>query len=89
MDLNLNEFLYYYRASLTPNEIFSLCKQTMEIVEDLHECGVVHRDLKLSNFMVDTSNGLQLKLIDFSDSWFINEKINDEKLCGTLPYSPL
>ena len=39
--------------------------------------------------MVDTSNGIQLKLIDFSDSWFINEKVTDQKLCGTLPYSPL
>ena len=61
----------------------------MEIVEDLHACGVVHRDLKLSNWMVDCSNGFQLKVIDFSDAWLIHEKYNGEKLCGTLPYSPL
>ncbi len=38
--------------------------------------------------MVDTSHGVSLKLIDFSDSWICNEKEN-VKLCGTLPYSPL
>ena len=43
----------------------------------------------MSNFLVDTSKGIQLKLIDFSDSWFINENHNNEKLCGTLPFSPI
>ena len=49
----------------------------------------MHRDLKLSNFLVDTSEGIKLKLIDFSDSWIIGEKINNEKICGTVPFSPL
>ena len=51
--------------------------------------GVVHRDLKPSNFMVDTSGKISLKLIDFSDSSIINEDVEDQRLCGTLPYSPL
>ena len=39
--------------------------------------------------MVDTTRGIQIKLIDFSDSWIIGEEKANEKLCGTLPYSPL
>lgn len=60
----------------------------MEIVEDLHKNGVVHRDLKPSNFLVDLSQNIRLKLIDFSDSWFMGD-CSMEKLCGTVPYSPL
>lgn len=73
---------------LNTTEIFSICKQILEIIQDLHDNGVVHRDLKPSNFMVDTSRGISLKLIDFSDSSICEEK-SDAKLCGTLPYSPL
>ena len=61
----------------------------MEIVIDLHKNGIVHRDLKPSNILIDLSKGIQLKLIDFSDSWWVNSKIAHEKLYGTLPYSPL
>ena len=61
----------------------------MYIINDLHQSGVIHRDLKLSNFMVDLKNGLEIKIIDFSDSTTLEEDCSEIHLCGTLPYSPL
>ena len=54
-------------------ELFRICKTILFIIGDLHEAGVVHRDLKLSNFMVDLENGLDIKIIDFSDSAILTE----------------
>lgn len=40
--------------------------------------------------MVKTDHGIEIKLIDFSDSCIINDmRMREQHLCGTLPYSPL
>lgn len=88
--LNLNEFLFYYRDFLTIKDCFSICKQILDILIDLHKSKIVYRDLKPSNFLVDLTKDITLKLIDFSDSCYEGEILEeDEKLCGTLPYSPI
>eukprot|EP00929_Paragymnodinium_shiwhaense_P076986 TRINITY_DN39621_c0_g1_i1.p1 TRINITY_DN39621_c0_g1~~TRINITY_DN39621_c0_g1_i1.p1 ORF type:complete len:659 (-),score=136.24 TRINITY_DN39621_c0_g1_i1:213-2189(-) len=55
----------------------------------LHAHHIVHRDLKLDNFMYDTEGSDFLKLIDFGFSRRWNAK-SDEKMqhgCGTLAYT--
>lgn len=51
------------KTTFTPSEVKSLMKQTLRAVEYLHERFVFHRDLKLSNLLLNQRG--ELKLCDF------------------------
>merc|ERR1719230_1397746 len=52
----------------------------------IHSQSIVHRDLKLENFLYEKKDGNHLKLIDFGFSkvWQRNTKM--DLSCGTLSY---
>lgn len=60
--------------------------QMLLAVNYIHSHGVVHRDIKLENFLYETKEGDHLKLIDFGFSkiWSPNTKMRAS--CGTLAY---
>lgn len=60
--------------------------QMLLAVNYIHSHGVVHRDIKLENFLYDTKNSNFLKLIDFGFGKVWDPNIKMQTSCGTLAY---
>lgn len=54
---------------LTLENKFSIVKNIIKGIEELHRLGIIHNDLKLDNILYDPVT-LSVKLIDFSSSFF-------------------
>lgn len=69
---------------LSERECRAIFAQIAEAVAYLHEAGVVHRDLKLDNILIDDKN--VIKLIDFGFSVNATSDTKLKLFCGTPHY---
>jgi serine/threonine protein kinase len=53
------------RGALTEIEVKNITRQLVTAVFEMHRKGICHRDLKLENVLLQTKEGLDVKVIDF------------------------
>ncbi|KAJ1111151.1 hypothetical protein NDU88_008488 [Pleurodeles waltl] len=88
MEYASNGELYDYvnnRHLISENEARGFFRQIVSAVHYCHKKGVVHRDLKLENILLDAN--LQVKLADFGLSTIYNKDQVLETFCGSPLYA--
>lgn len=80
---------YYSIRALELSEFLSIALQIAEILAQLHQQRIIHKDLKPANLLINPRTG-QVKITDFSIASITPKEtqglISPEGLEGTLPY---
>lgn len=72
--------------TFTERDASDAVNQMLLSLNYIHSHGIVHRDLKLENFLYDKKGSNHLKLIDFGFSKMWDPNIKMHVSCGTLAY---
>lgn len=74
------------RNSVTPRDVLDYVPQIGDALQYAHECGVVHRDVKPDNILVDSRN--RVRLVDFGLAKLLGAHANpeDQRIAGTRGY---
>lgn len=93
--LSYIDFIFQYikkkDGRLSSSEVFFLIYNMFSIIKKIHECDIVHRDIKPQNMMlvVASSGKVQLMLSDFGTARTFEETGMYTQGIGSLPFIPL
>jgi serine/threonine protein kinase len=81
MDYGYSDLRKYLQQKhlITFQEARIICKNINYAFFTLNSLGLLHRDLKPDNFLIDPSN-LEIKIIDFGHSGFVKKSISFDDL---------
>ena len=85
-DLSLKEFISD-KLIYSQDDIKYIVKQLLEAVKVVHDSGLIHRDIKPGNIIID-SYSKKIRLIDFglAEFYFPNKELNVR--IATKPFKP-
>ncbi|XP_040091486.1 serine/threonine-protein kinase MARK2-like [Oryx dammah] len=69
------------KGRMTEGEARGLFCQLVSALQHCHQRGVVHRDLKLGNLLLDANNNIRISDFGLSNQWHPGKKL--ETFCGT------
>lgn len=75
------------QISLPEDEVLELADQICDVLDYLHRSGLIYRDMKPSNIMMDRKNG-GIKLVDFGIAKLFNPANRGGTQIGTPGYAP-
>src|SRR5579863_7431254 len=88
---SLSDWMYHQgRTNLSPREVAHIVQQAGEALQYAHDRGIVHLDVKPSNFLVrdhaETADRLNLQLADFGIARFTGTSSMSQTVRGSLDY---
>ena len=89
LQMSLMDYLNKHFDSLTKEPKLHIFRKVAEAVDYCHSQGIMHRDIKLENILVNTNeNGqiTELKLADFGFACTAQELNSEENFCGSIQY---
>ena len=86
MSSDLRSLLVELEAPLTESKIREIFYQMLLSVHHCHQKNILHRDIKLENFLIDTSDNDELivKLADFGLACKLEPDKPQTQKCGSL-----
>ena len=81
------EYLCDHELTLPDQVIKEIMKYLLGGLSHLHKLGIMHRDLKLDNIMLEKKNDYHsIKILDFGFSTFFDSFTVHMQRCGTPGY---
>ncbi|KAJ2378761.1 serine/threonine protein kinase [Coemansia sp. RSA 2607] len=74
------------REFLQENDARRVMLQLFLAIRHLNRLGIVHRDIKLENILLEDKNDLRIKLADFGLAKIVGEQMFMKTVCGTPMY---
>jgi serine/threonine protein kinase len=71
---------------LSPDEKLNYALQMAESIQDLHDIGIVHYDLKMDQFLFTSSNMTSIKLNDFNKAHMMMWNEEKKEYCNYDPH---
>ena len=80
---DLYDLIVSRNGKIQEDEVCHLTKQILMGLEYIHNLGIIHRDIKLSNILVDKNTNI--KIIDFGCSEYIEDQDNND-IVGSIDF---